>query len=241
MWHFGSKKCFTIIFISCASVLYIATTSAAPRLSPEMEESEAHFTLFLKSCSFPGTVQGKTSIFLGGKVDWWGWWCLGVWCGGEAHVDGPQHFSWSNEKLVRLISRLAWLGPLLAWAGRWGVCLFFLHQCLYSICPHINSCNMATLATVLLWVLSKQTMRHLVKNHLQGNHKSFTGSINEGMEKWYQEGREAGKRRIDCHCGQLMFSSAKKPGLRTISLQNRETEVFNHPMQDSIRNFHLEW
>lgn len=72
MRHFGSAKCFTIGFISCARVLSIEATSAAPRAS--LQRGEPRQTL--PSPSSLGQFRGQSLLFCAQtsvKVDWW-WW-----------------------------------------------------------------------------------------------------------------------------------------------------------------------
>lgn len=107
MWHFGSAKCFTISFISCACVLYIAATSAALRESLQRcEPSKANFTLFLKLCQFPRTV---SAIMCSS-----GWLVMLMLWGGALLWSCLQRLSLFHEKSVNPITRvLAWLSSFM--------------------------------------------------------------------------------------------------------------------------------
>ena len=117
MWHFGSAKCFTISFISCACVLYIAATSAAPRESlHRCEPREANFTLFLKLCQFPRTVSALMCSS--------GWLVMLMLWGGALLWSCLQRLSLFHEKSVNLITRyLPGSAHLCAWtSGRGPIC-----------------------------------------------------------------------------------------------------------------------
>ena len=112
MWHFGSAECFTIGFISCACVLYIEATSAAPRASLQSgEPSKANSTLSDKLGPFPGTNSALlcTDQCSGGVV-------VVVMLQGGGYSCGPAPKAFPH--LLKLItSSLAWLSSLLAWTS----------------------------------------------------------------------------------------------------------------------------